>query len=430
MLVIHEPELAGGGTEISVSCRVELDHPGAEYPPTLSFTFPKRYERAITRRADGFAASLLPLAMRLGEDLRVHGGLSTRLARGLLEYQRIQCSWKPDFFKEVRIEYDGVIVPPEREGGGAVGSAFSGGVDSFHTLWAHLPENEADEPYRISHCVMISGFDPDLDVRSGDAFARKRRMYELILQKYGLELIVTHTNLLEFLGNEIQKQAFAAFVTAPALILAGLFSRYYVPSSYQFMRLKLFPDGSHPMMDYLLATESLETIHDGGTFTRVEKTERLMEWSDTYHSLRPCSQTTTVKGEAGVLENCCRCEKCRRTMTTLEMFGALERFVCFPRGLTRRDVRNAKYYHTGTRIFAREIIDRAGELGRRDIAFDLRCAIWKSLLLWKPLRLAADLNYKLEQRNRSYERLTVPLKRWLKKRGWGWGWLYPWWMAS
>ncbi len=79
---------------------------------------------------------------------------------------------------------------------------------------------------------------------------------------------ITRTNYKAFSDQKIFKQTFGVMVTAPALVLGGLFSAFYVPSSYRFD--DFFRDGSHPVLDHLIATETMETIHEGSHLKRTE----------------------------------------------------------------------------------------------------------------------------------------------------------------
>ena len=145
-MIIHEPQLRQGRKETTVEAAVEVERPDGEYPATLWFTFPESVGPFVTNRADGFAVALLPLAMRLGERLAVHGDLSYRLAHGMRDYQRFQSTWKPDFFTPVELQCDDLRSRDPGDAAGAVGSAFSGGVDSFHTLWTHTRAERAVRP--------------------------------------------------------------------------------------------------------------------------------------------------------------------------------------------------------------------------------------------------------------------------------------------
>jgi hypothetical protein len=423
-MIIDEPRITESGDEVSVEAAIDLDRSTSAYPTTLWFRFPARYREQVTDRSDGFAATLLPLAMRLGEPLEVRGELSYRLAHGLRDWQHIQSTWKPDLFREVEMRFGRLVDARATSAPAAVGTAFSGGVDSFHALWTHLGTNEPYPPYRISHCLMINGFDRDADLDGVGSFAALERIYAAMATELGLDLVAVRTNAMQFLGPFIQKQSFASFVTAPALVLGGLFARYYVPSSYKFTLLGLYPDGSHPMLDHLLATETLATIHDAGHLTRVAKTAAIAPWPATHDRLRVCFNATRVNEATGVVENCCRCEKCLRTMTTLHLLGALETFRCFPRPLERRDIRALDYRHEGSRIFADEIIAFASEHGRPEIAADLRHAIAHSTRLRPAVRRLVRASFALEQRFPPWRLLVTPPKRLLQRLGVGRGWLY------
>ncbi len=423
-MIIHEPQLKESGNETTVEAVVEMQRPDAAYPATLWFTFPQTVSKFVTNQADGFAVALLPLAMRLGERLTIHGDLSYRLAHGMREYQRFQSTWKPDMFTAVELQCDELRSRDPGESMGAVGTAFSGGVDSFYTLWTHLAPNEPYVPYQISHCLMINGFDPDADLANTGSFLRIQRLYEPMMRRLGLELVVARTNLLQFLGLSIQKQAFAAFVTAPALVLGGLFSRYYVPSSYKFTLLGRFPDGSHPMFDHLLGTETMEIIHDGGHLTRVAKTVEISRWPETFDLLRVCFKATGVQEQRDAIANCCTCEKCLRTMMTLDIAGALENYRCFANPLRGSNIRATDYGYPGTRVFAQEILEYAKQEGRKDIVRNLRRAIFHSVLYKSPVRAAVLASYQLEQRNRRWAAIVRRPKRLIQRTGLGRGWLY------
>jgi hypothetical protein len=423
-LIVHEPQLRESPSEVTVEAAVELQDSTGGYPPTLWFTFPRPVGPFVTTRADGFAVALLPLAMSLGESLTVHGDLSYRLVHGMREYQRFQAAWKPDTFTAVEVRADGVYRRDPGEATPAVGTAFSGGVDSFHTVWTHLPGNEPYAPYRISHCLMINGFDPDADLANSGSFLKIERLYAPMMERLDLQMIVARTNLLQFLGLALQKQSFAAFVTAPALVLGRLFSRYYVPSSYMFSHLSRFPDGSHPMFDHLLGTETMETIHDGGTLTRVAKTVAISRWPETFDLLRVCFKTTGPQPAREAIANCCECEKCLRTMMTLDIAGALKDYRCFAKPLTGSQIRRADYTYPGTRVFAEEIIDFAKQEGRKDIVRNLRHAVAHSVVYRSRVRALMLASYALEQRNRRWAALVRRPKRFVQRLGLGRGWLY------
>ena len=127
---IYRPKIVNEGSEVCVSARVKVDSVKSRLPDEIWFRFPASCNDYVTDHLNGFAAALLPLAMTLGEDLRMEGVLSPRLLNGMEEYQRIQCEWKPTSYKPVRIVPDQLQAAEIGRMGSGVVCSFSGGVDS------------------------------------------------------------------------------------------------------------------------------------------------------------------------------------------------------------------------------------------------------------------------------------------------------------
>jgi len=400
---VFAPEITEKDGDICVSARVEASSCPIALPDTLWFSFPARFCSHVSGDVNGFAATLLPLAMILGEDMYLDGALSPRLLRGMEEYQRIQCAWNPSPFRPVGIEPETLQPTIADPGGGAVGSSFSAGVDSAYTLWRHLPENETNPSYRISHCLMINGFDDDLDLDDSGRFANIEHAVQPMMDRIGTQLIVCKTNYMSFSDNRILKQSFAAMVTAPALVLGGRFSTFYIPASYRFD--DFYRDGSHLLLDHLIATETMETIHEGSHVKRTEKTEVISTWGETYTTLRVCGSKTGYDKETNSIQNCCQCEKCIRTMKTLELYGELEQYKSFPRQLSHLDVWMCRYEYKGCRIFAYEIITEAFKARRFGIAIDYCIALFITAITVVPIAILRQIHLFIENRSSTYEKM-------------------------
>lgn len=397
---VFKPTIVEDGDEVCVSARVEVTSARTELPGELWFRFPLSCKEHVSDHLNGFAVALLPLAMTLGENLCMEGVLSPRLLRGMEEYQRIQCAWKPTSFKPVSIEPDHLQAAEGNPVGPGVGCSFSGGVDSFHTLWRHLPGNERNPTGRISHCLMINGFDADSDIGDKGHFSRIRKSFEPMMRSHGLELIVCRTNYMRFSDPNILKASFGAMVTAPALVLGRLFSCFFVPSSYRFDTF--FRDGSHLMLDHLISTESMLTIHDSSHLDRPEKTAIVSNWSATYSTLRVCFNTTGFREDTGSIMNCCRCEKCVRTMKTLEILGRLDQYTTFSRTASHLDVWKCYYGSRGSLIHGMEVMSQAWQAGRLGIWLDYCIAIAVSFVTKVPRELIQRIHLFLEERSDFY----------------------------
>ena len=380
-MIIYRPQINEEGGEIFVSAKIETQDPKIQLPEKIWFNFPRSCKEYITDRADAFVVAMLPVAMSLNEDIEVQGRVSPRLAYGIEEYQHIQNGWWPKKFKIINVNYNELKNTSEIENKGAVGCSFSGGIDSFYSLWKHMPKKEKIKESRITHCLMINGFDKDVDLNNTGFFKKIQEIYEPMMQSLGIELLIVRTNLQKIRHASIEgsnlTKSFVTFLTTPAMVLGRLFSRFYIPSSYSYGNL--IPEGSHPLVDHLFSTESMETIHDGADASRVEKTEILSQWPETYSRLRVCwARQTKFNEKTGYIENCCRCEKCIRTMIALELVGALRNYITFPIPLKRRYIWQTFFGTKGSFIFAKENLKLAIKKGRKDITLDICYAMLQS----------------------------------------------------
>jgi hypothetical protein len=248
-----------------------------------------------------------------------------------------------------------------------VACAFSGGVDSFYTLWSHIPQNEPYADYRLTHAIFIQGF--DIPLTDELTFTITRKEYALLMRKLGLSLVVAKTNVRHYAQPIGWEFSHGAALIAVALVLQGGLSRFYTPGPRTYRYTDLRPVGLHPVLDHLLSTEALDVIHDGASVDRFNKTAIIAKWPETYDRLRVC----WVKPDG--LRNCCRCNKCLWTMATLQLFGVLDRYATFPLPLDRSRLRRCFFKKEIQRIYARQILQRAKEFRRVGLAFDLRCAL-------------------------------------------------------
>jgi hypothetical protein len=379
-MIIGEPRISED-SEVCVSADVRFDTPGLDLPAEAWFRFPRVYRPCLIDRSDAFVAGLLPVAMMLGEDMKVEGSVSPRLAHGVRQYQLMRNQWWPDRFARVDVRYGGIS-----NGGGAgraVGGTFSGGIDAFYSVWQHMRENEPIAALRHTHCLMVNGFNFDMHLDHTDEFQRLVDVYEPMLQRLGIELVVARNNMQVFLEGVVEKTrkrvtTRETVIIAAVLMLGNLFSRFYLPGggTYQLYGAH----GWHPVGIPMMSSDETELFYDGGDATRVEKTLVLAQWEETYSKLRVCWRPTVFNRETGIIENCCRCPKCLRTMITLDLAGALSRYETFPLPLERHLVRATHQVSVDEKYFFFDMLELARGRGRRDVMFDLSYARLKSRL--------------------------------------------------
>jgi hypothetical protein len=299
----------GGNT---VSAAVEVD--GA--PLTLWYT----YRGVVPRpRAETFLAALLLPAMARRLPIECESPVSPALLRQLPTIQDIYATWTPTL---ARVPVHAPAGPVE-EPGDEVAAFFTGGVDSFHTALAHQDE--------IRTLVYVKSFDPP--VRAQAVTLEIRSRLEAAAARLGARLVEVTTNaraprvisvteparLSPTLWNF--ELAHGAALAAVAHGLPAAVGRVYVAASTTYD--DLFPWGSHPLLDPLWSSESLRIVHDGCAFTRIEKVRRLAGSDVALDALRVCAVPERT------LYNCCRCEKCIRTMVGLDIAGGLDRCRAF-----------------------------------------------------------------------------------------------------
>jgi hypothetical protein len=257
-------------------------------------------------------AALLP-AMRGKLEIDLRCAVSEEILLAAARVQALERAWHPRWGL-VALNAEARRANPNRASTRAVAAFFTGGVDSFYTLHKHRNE--------ITHLVFVSGFDVPLHRSALRQFITRelRRTAEEI----ELPLIEVETNLRE-LSDGAQfswEDQHGAGLAAVAHFLAPSFDKVYIPSTYALPFL--VPYGSHPGLDPMWSSNSLELVHDGIEATRFDKIGALSSWDAAVRNFRVCWQL--VEGQY----NCCRCRKCLWTMALLRAHGLLERAATFP----------------------------------------------------------------------------------------------------
>ncbi|AEF24131.1 hypothetical protein [Pseudomonas fulva] len=315
----------------------------------------------IVGNAEAIAPLVMLAAMRLGQNIRVEEACSTTFLANMQELSGIFARWFSDQrFRQVAFEGDSLLVPAAKPEG-RVASFFTGGVDSFYTFLKHRDE--------ITDLIYVHGF--DLPLEETEKRASISEMGRRIERATGVRFREVETN-----GRKLLRDWGRWGVHGHGLglgcigrLMASEFKRIYIPSS--FHERDLFPWSSHPETDVLYSDESIEFVHDGCEAFRAEKLEFISEFSVALENLRVC-------GEKNQLElNCCRCEKCVRTMTSLYACKALGQAHTFAESLTTKLVRKQIIYDASIVAFVQENI---ALLERHDLGGSDICEAWRVVL--------------------------------------------------
>jgi len=214
-----------------------------------------------------------------------------------------------------------------------VSTGFSGGIDSFCTIYDHCV-TEADREYKINKLILLNVGAFSCGGREGDIKFQKVKFDQTYkyLSKYpeeiGIEFIPIDSNLQDFC---LWDHALTSTLTLCAGILSmqNTIDKYYIASIGWNLRETLMycehylgkeMEYLEPVITHLLSTESLEFIADGSQYTRAQKLQRIVDYEPVSRYLHVC-----ISGNA-MAENCSVCSKCCRTLMALKSLNKLDVF--------------------------------------------------------------------------------------------------------
>jgi hypothetical protein len=159
-------------------------------------------------------------------------------------------------------------------------------------------------------------------------------------------------------------------------LLAGRFDAALIPNDFPY-RILAGPWGSHPISNPFLGSRHFQVIDDGGEAARCEKIRALAQWPEAMRHLRVCFHNP------GSHTNCCRCEKCVRTILAFRAAG-VGRPAAFARDVTDRQIRRTRFHHEYNVRQWQEVIrgaEQAG-LGRSGWVQAIHTAIRRNRRRW------------------------------------------------
>ncbi|MPY87955.1 MAG: hypothetical protein GEU99_08545 [Luteitalea sp.] len=318
-LVVKAAKLAREPERAVLSADIQAD--GLSMPASIWFEVAPRFGDGLAANGDPFLPPILMRAMREGRQVVVEDSLSALLAATMPRVMDMQASWSRDAPVSLRPVPLAVSPTSRTERGPAAAAFFSGGVDSFYTLLRNRARYPRSDSRAISHLIVIHGLDVKLDDTT--LFGQVEATAEAVAKAVGAHVVTVRTNVRQVVsGVDWNLHAHGATLASVALALSRLFHTVFLGSSLPFLELR--PWGSHPGLDPLWSTESLEIVHDGAEANRADKIEYLAGSPLALNYLRVC-----WRNSEGAY-NCGRCEKCLRTMVVLELAGVLDQAKTFP----------------------------------------------------------------------------------------------------
>jgi len=201
-----------------------------------------------------------------------------------------------------------------------VAQSFSGGVDSFSTLINHL----AEQP----ELVTLIGSDIYFDDKEG--IKNITRNTKETAKQFGLKHHIVHSGFHSFLNEDsltglifpiindgwwhaIQHGVGLIGHIAPIAYIEKI-KTFYFPSTLTSKEFNSKVScASYPIIDNGVHVAGMRTIHDGFELMRQQKVKNICDFCDSHKTSIPLRVCWQSRGG----ENCCKCEKCFRTMMAI-----------------------------------------------------------------------------------------------------------------
>lgn len=273
----------------------------------------------VTELCDNFVLSLLEVSMEKGYSIHHDAPMSEDLRYNLERYLIPIFSQKFSMLNPINIE--GPISTEKVDSERAVGTGFSGGVDSFYTVLTHMKNDPGSK--KLSHLVLavnggaMTGFDESID---HEWFNQEMERFAPIAEKLNLNLVGIRSNVTKLNEGKTFSKGGDAMVTLAFIhSLRRLFGTYMWASAWPVEILKFDPEDGGSFEQFLvplLSVDGLRVYLAGYETTRMGKEKFIADFPIVQNNLTVC----------GMPHNCGRCFKCLRTMSELYSIGKLEKF--------------------------------------------------------------------------------------------------------
>ena len=327
MITISKPGIDIKDGKARLSAMLDFDGDRHE----LWIEVDREYEAFLcAERSDAFVLGVIYYAMRYGHDISCEAPMTKRLYEQLTD-QFLPALYKINGYRDsyqhgcgYRVRISAPLAPEvvHPEGGVAVGSGVSCGVDSLHVFAVH-PE--------ITHGCIWHAY----GVVPGETQERREKAWRHLVGRAEefcaatqKKLVVVDTNFDRQCVKSLQWDGMTTYGNLFCIFaLQKMWSKYYVASGYDIgdfhLKGSVSTDPAH--YEYLLfalcGLSNFSICLDGVAQNRVQKVADLVKYEPATRFLNVCHEIT----EDG--RNCSYgCAKCMRTMLDLDACGALEMF--------------------------------------------------------------------------------------------------------
>jgi len=291
----------------------------------------------LADRADAFLIGVLDYAVKKGENIKCNAPVSEDL---LINVKTWIIPLLEKYADMHAIKIYAEPIPECEECAGNIGTAVSGGIDSFYTILVNS-EHEI-ENRRLTHlCINdVGNFNADYGAERKNVRNERYDKAREIASECRLPLICTESNYYEKFYVSEGPAKTILYGTFSVLCMKKFWKKFYMASSFDYEHLGVGRlKSSLEVMELLFATAfstgELTMYIDGIELKRLEKTRKIANNSIVQRHLHVCLNKK---------ENCGYCEKCKYTLIQLDAVGELKNYA---QVFNIADyIENRKYYMT------------------------------------------------------------------------------------
>ncbi len=308
-IYIGKPYITEANGRVNLCANVKLHGQNQ----TIWFSVNYMYGKYLVEdRADAFVVGLLTTAMRDGVNIVCEASVTRRLLYQINHYLIPTMAGNMSEYHYIKIYANPTDAVLECEG--AVGTGWTGGVDSMFTYMRHFQPDAAD--YKLSHLLIANH--GAIEGRTSETLHRMCEKTKTgFALEAGLEVIDVDTNL-----QEILPEAFSLIGpfrhASVVLAMQKLFSVFFVSSTYSFSEFAFQKCFYEMVTYYCFETNSTVFYDSGAAFSRIRKLKELSDFFISHKYLHPC--TYALK------KNCGRCNKCIMVESVLFCMGVLDSY--------------------------------------------------------------------------------------------------------
>ncbi len=342
---------------------------------TMWFSVQREYRSWLSDDVfDAFLTAVVYPAVYYGEEIEIEGTVTSRIFYNTVRYVLpiVMAYTKKDLKPDVKLTatQTGAFKVPDMQ----VGTGFSGGVDSFTTIYDNLIE----APEAGWKLTSLFFFNIGQNGRKNDPCTSERIRYrwqrcKSVADELRLNAVFVDSNIFDFYHEDWEYDAGVLCRLACVQALQRALCRYYISSAVSFVeyaengydkRANDLASYADPVIIPLLSPDGTDIVCDGAQYTRTQKIERIASWPLVVKYLNVCVAYTPQY----VSHNCGGCPKCLKTMAALESMGLLQQYAeLFDIEAYRRYERGYKMRQRlryNTDIYAKDNVDFAARYGR------------------------------------------------------------------